>query len=169
MIAPTLFTLALVAAAPETASGPRPGLYVERTADGSPACLDDDANRFDLHLAPNGEPPHARSRNVGNLGIRISDVSGRFILRASSNPWLFGGGTAFTVGVERDGVLDSQLTGELVVELAAGQGGDLRLVTGRYDPAGRRGNGRPGEVRVFAEAGADADGRALRPFSYCPD
>jgi hypothetical protein len=159
-------------------TGPQPGHYVERAVDGRAACDVADANRFTLHLAPGGEPPHPRSANVGRIDLVLAGWADGYILTARDDRWHFGGGRPHTVGTMRDGVSSAFLTGRFELVLAAsaaggesgsetgGESGDLRLIDARFNPVRR---GSPASVQPWVIDGVAPDGRTLRPFSRCGD
>jgi hypothetical protein len=161
-------------------TGPQSGRYVERAVDGRAACDVADANRFTLHLAPGGEPPHPRSANVGRIDLALAGWADGYILTARDDRWHFGGGRPHTVGTMRDGVTSAFLTGRFELVLAAGAAGneagsgsgdelggefgDLRLIDARFNPVRR---GSAASVQPWVIDGAGPDGRPLRPFSRC--
>ncbi len=166
MIPLALFMLGWLS--PDTPVGPAPrsGLYAEQAPDGADACHDTTANRFRLHLAPDGRPPHARSANIGHIDLRVDGRSGTFILTPGGDRWHYGGGRQHTVGVEIDGVTNAFLTGRLDLALTDAGPDRLGLGEARYSPI-RRGPG--SAARVFAQDGTTPDGRRLRPFNRCGD
>jgi len=154
--------------------GPRSGRYAEVAEDGRSTCLDGSVNQIRLLIAPNGEPPHLRSANVGEIDFRIEGKSDSFGLSVTPDRWQFGGGRQHTVGVEINGVTNGFLIGQLTLELAPATPPSadpdasevLSLVSARYNPVRR---GSVGAIQVFVENGATPDGRPLRPFLRCGD
>lgn len=133
------------------------GRYALSGADGTPAC-GDDGEHFDLHAL--GAPPHAQSPNVGNFRFRIGGEAGGYILHNPPNlddqdedgrrRTTITGGRVHTVGVEIDGVLDSQTIGRFSARLAVDEHDQVWIEAMSFDP-GRFGDREV--VHVSGEAG----------------
>ncbi|MAC89158.1 hypothetical protein [Maricaulis sp.] len=176
MISLTLFLLGLMTPDSDAAvaDAPRSGSYAELSEDGRSTCGQADSNRFELLIAPGGEPPHNRSTNVGEIEIRIEGERHYFVLTATPDRWQFGGGRQHTVGIELGGVTSAFLTGRLTLNLERARSSAdpsvrtdaLRILDARYSPV-RRGHNR--SMRVYVADGATPGGRMLRPFLRCGD
>ncbi|WP_323761603.1 hypothetical protein [Maricaulis sp.] len=174
MLPLALFMLSLMTPDSDKATldGPRSGLYAEIAEDGRSTCLEGSGNQIRLLIAPNGEPPHLRSSNVGELEFRIEGEGDSFVLSATADRWQFGGGRQHTVGMDIGGVTSGFLIGQLTLELAPSATAPdhpdateaLTLIAARYNPV-QRGSGRA--MQVFVDNGATPDGRPLRPFVRC--